>query len=70
MITKDADFRNGYFLNKNPQKLTKINLGNISNMDLISKIEENLVVIEKISELENFIIEIDKNELHCSTQKT
>ncbi len=35
-VTKDADFRNSHFLNGSPRKLIKIDLGNISNDELIS----------------------------------
>jgi predicted nuclease of predicted toxin-antitoxin system len=35
LITKDADFRNSYFIKKTPKKLIKVNLGNISNAALI-----------------------------------
>lgn len=34
LITKDADFRNSFFIKKTPKKLIKINLGNISNEEL------------------------------------
>ena len=67
LITKDSDFRNGYYLNKNPKKLIKINLGNISNSDLIEIIKENLPKIEKVSQNENFLIEVDSDGLTYST---
>ncbi len=35
LITKDQDFRNSYLLNHTPKKLIKINLGNISNKELL-----------------------------------
>jgi predicted nuclease of predicted toxin-antitoxin system len=59
LITKDADFRDSYFLNNTPKKLVKINLGNISNSNLISIIDSNLDKIEKLNQNKNFIIEID-----------
>lgn len=36
VISKDADFRDSFYLKKTPKKFVKINLGNISNQDLIS----------------------------------
>jgi predicted nuclease of predicted toxin-antitoxin system len=35
VITKDSDFRDSYFIKNTPKKLVKINLGNISNAELI-----------------------------------
>ena len=35
LITKDGDFRDSHYLKNTPNKLVKINLGNISNTDLI-----------------------------------
>ncbi len=42
LITKDADFRDSYFLKNTPKKLVKINLGNIPNSKLIEIIDTNL----------------------------
>jgi predicted nuclease of predicted toxin-antitoxin system len=69
LITKDADFRNSYFLKKSPKKLVKINLGNISNTELLKIIDENLIKIEKLNEFSNFILEIDKEKTTFSTLK-
>jgi predicted nuclease of predicted toxin-antitoxin system len=35
LISKDADFKNSFLLNRTPKKLIKINLGNITNDNLI-----------------------------------
>ncbi len=59
LITKDADFRDSYFLKNTPKKLLKINLGNISNSELITIIETNLDKIEKLNKNQSFILEID-----------
>ena len=48
VITKDADFRNRFFLQKKPQRLIKISLGNISNEELISLFDKNLDRIKTI----------------------
>lgn len=61
LISKDADFKNSHFINKTPKKLVKINLGNISNEELITIFNTILIQIEKVHKAENiFIIEINK----------
>jgi len=60
IITKDADFRNSFFINRTPKKLLKVNLGNITNHDLIKIVTECMPKIENVSQNhKNFIIEID-----------
>jgi predicted nuclease of predicted toxin-antitoxin system len=61
-ITKDQDFRNSYLLTKKPKKLIKVNLGNISNNELIKSIEtliEQLIELDK--ENNSFMIEVNSN---------
>ena len=49
-----------FFINKTPKKIVKVNLGNISNPELIKIISENIQKIEQLSQNhKNFIIEID-----------
>jgi predicted nuclease of predicted toxin-antitoxin system len=67
-ITKDADFRNSYFIKKTPKKLIKVNLGNISNIALIDILSEILDVIEKVNLLPHFLIEIEKNYYNLITE--
>lgn len=61
IITKDADFRDSFFIKKSPRKLIKINLGNISNSNL------QLIfagVLEKLKELDTdtpFLLEIESD---------
>jgi predicted nuclease of predicted toxin-antitoxin system len=58
IITKDADFKNSYFLKSSPRKLIRIVLGNISNEKLISLIDEfwlNIILLEKS---DTFIIQL------------
>ena len=68
IITKDADFRNSFYINKTPKKLIKINLGNITNIELIKIVSEN---IEKFNQIaiaySNFIIEIDTENINFVT---
>jgi predicted nuclease of predicted toxin-antitoxin system len=60
IITKDADFRNSFFINRTSKKLLSINSGCISNDDLITIITECMHKIEDASQSnQNFIIEID-----------
>jgi len=60
LITKDYDFKNSYLLKKSPNKLIKINLGNISNLDLIRFFDTNMkTIIETNSNYQNFLIELD-----------
>uniref|UniRef100_UPI004049DD4D DUF5615 family PIN-like protein n=2 Tax=Flavobacterium sp. TaxID=239 RepID=UPI004049DD4D len=62
LITKDVDFKNSHFIQKSPKKLVKINLGNISNVELIAIFEKILPQIEQINALhEAFILEISKD---------
>jgi len=59
LITKDYDFKNSFFVNKTPRKLIKINLGNISNQNLIKLISENIDAIQKLNTEKRFLVEID-----------
>jgi len=69
IITKDADFRNSFFVKNTPKKLIKINLGNISNNDLILIFKENLPKIEQLEIQNSFIIEIDKESITFQSLK-
>ena len=64
LITKDADFRNSFLVKNTPKKLIKINLGNISNTELISIFEKNLYKMAKLAEVnERFMFEIDNDSI-------
>jgi predicted nuclease of predicted toxin-antitoxin system len=62
LISKDSDFKNSHFIKNSPKKLVKINLGNISNIEL-NTIIVNIFpeIIKTNSEACNFIIEINKD---------
>lgn len=65
LITKDFDFKNSFLVKKSPKKLIKVNLGNISNEELIELF--NLYIPEIIlAHTENncFMLEINKNYLN------
>ncbi len=61
LITKDYDFKNSYFINQTPNKLIKINLGNISNEELIRIVSDNLAAIAKLNNENRFLVEIDRD---------
>lgn len=66
VITKDADFRNSFFIKQSPGKLIKTNLGNISNSRLISIFEDSLHKIIKLDAAGSFLLEIDKSGLRIT----
>jgi predicted nuclease of predicted toxin-antitoxin system len=63
VISKDYDFRNSYFIHGTPQKLIKINLGNISTKEVISTLSKILSSIEKLSANSSFLVEIDHDRV-------
>ena len=63
VITKDSDFRNSFFVLNSPLKLIKINLGNISNNELIDIINANLDKFKIYFTEKSKIIEINKNSI-------
>lgn len=69
LISKDHDFRNSFFIKGSPRKLIKINLGNISNEELIKIFTENLKVIERINKKKSYMIEIDKDYITVTENK-
>jgi predicted nuclease of predicted toxin-antitoxin system len=60
IISKDSDFRDSYFVKKSPKKLIKINLGNISNTELIDTFTKLLAKLKDIDTDKDFLIEVDK----------
>ena len=66
VFTKDADFRNSHFLSQTPKKLIKLSLGNISTNQLITILTDNLEKIRKICVNNQFIIEINSNQISYS----
>jgi predicted nuclease of predicted toxin-antitoxin system len=69
VITKDTDFRNSFYIKKSPKKLIKINLGNISNIELIQIISENLRHIQTLNNQPIFIIEVEKSFIQFNVMK-
>lgn len=67
IITKDADFRDSFFIKNSPKKLIVIKLGNIPNDDLILLFENNLQKIVALQKFASFMLEIDKSGLRVFT---
>ena len=63
VVSKDSDFRNSFYINKSPKKLIRINLGNISNEELIQIFSANLDHFRALNNNEMFIVEIDKTSI-------
>jgi predicted nuclease of predicted toxin-antitoxin system len=63
VITKDSDFRDSYFIKRTPKKLIKINLGNISNQNLIEILSENIKSIQSLNSKPNFLLEVDMDNI-------
>ena len=63
IITKDSDFRDSYFVKKTPKKLIKINLGNVSNINLQAIFDKYVNLIAKYESRSSFLIEIDKEDV-------
>ena len=68
VITKDSDFRDSYFVRNTPKKLIKINLGNISNTELIKVLSDNITSIQRLDNENSFLIEVEKNYLTYITK--
>ena len=64
IISKDADFRDSHFIKKQPKKLIKVNLGNISNDQLIILFTELLSEMEKLDITNAFLVELDEQNFN------
>ena len=60
LISKDADFKLSYLLKKKPKKLIKVNLGNVSNNELVRMIESNLDLVRMMDSKSSFMVELGK----------
>lgn len=61
VLTKDSDFRNSFLISGTPNKLVKINLGNVSTNALRDIISENIESMKLLYSKGAFMIEIDQN---------
>lgn len=66
LISKDSDFRDSFFVKQTPKKLIKINLGNISNQELIKIFNSNIESIQKLDSKPSFLIEISKDHINLT----
>lgn len=62
LISKDADFKNSFLVKCGPKHLVKVNLGNIPNKLLVSRIFENLQYLEILCQKDRFMLVIDPSE--------
>jgi len=68
LISKDSDFKNSHFIKVSPKKLIKINLGNISNSELIKIFSSNhLKILEIDKSFHHFLIEVNKDAVSIIT---
>lgn len=63
VVTKDADFKNSYFIKNTPKKVIRIALGNISNRDLIELVNKYLPFIFPLVAKDKFYIEISREQI-------
>ncbi len=66
VITKDADFKNSYLINRTPKKIIRIALGNISNTELLVVIEKYLPFILPLAIKNNFYIELNHEQINVT----
>jgi predicted nuclease of predicted toxin-antitoxin system len=70
LITKDFDFKSSFLVHKTPKKLIKINLGNISNTQLIEMFNQFITEIETINNNHNqYMIEIDSHFIKVTSNQ-
>lgn len=58
----DVDFKNDFLIKGSPKKLIKINLGNISNKELIEAFVNEIPKLKTITKAESFIIEANPTD--------
>lgn len=49
VVTKDVDFKNSFFVKQTPKKIIKINLGNLSNQQLIQTLSNHIIKIDELN---------------------
>lgn len=63
VITKDQDFKNSHFINKTPQKVIRVALGNTSNGDLIKLFDKYLPFILPLTLKDRMYVEVSSDQL-------
>lgn len=69
VVTKDADFRNSFFIKRTPSKLIKINLGNISNQKLIKIFSKHISIFQGLYDKKSFLLEIGQENIQLTELK-
>jgi len=63
VVTKDTDFKSSHFINKTPEKVIRVILGNIGNDELLLLMNKYLPFILSVSEKERFYIELSREQI-------
>ncbi|MBU0489686.1 MAG: DUF5615 family PIN-like protein [Bacteroidetes bacterium] len=63
VITKDADFRDSYFISATPKKLIRIGLGNVSTNELLNIFTNLSGSIGDLNAKPNFLIEVNNQNI-------
>jgi len=63
VVSKDSDFKNSFFINRTPQKVIKVSLGNLSNKELIALFEKYLPFILQLVSKKSFYVEISVEQI-------
>jgi predicted nuclease of predicted toxin-antitoxin system len=69
VVTKDADFRNSFFIKGTPKKLIKINLGNISNQMLVEIFSKRITTFQDLNKKDSFLLEIGRENIQLTELK-
>ena len=64
VVSKDVDFRDSFFIKKTPRKLIKINLGNISNQELLKLFDSLIISLKDLDTQNPFMVELDKDYIN------
>ena len=59
VVTKDSDFRDSFYIKSTPKKLLKINLGNISNSQLVEILSKNIIVLNRFITKKIIMLEVE-----------
>ena len=59
VVTKDKDFKDSFLIKREPKKVIKINLGNVSTKDLLLIFNKHIASVAKLESTKNtFLCEI------------
>ena len=60
LVSKDKDFVTSHAFLRSPKKLIKVNLGNVSNEELLNIFERNWLTFSGIADKTEYMIELDR----------